>query len=148
MPSHWLIHQPRQSHFILQYPNKYKDVHSITFQAFSFDHLVDVLLKVINEISPITQEKRKCTDILGEVMTMLFGLVNSKATDDAKGAFVSKGANQVNQKCSVGESQGTCTVTRMPPLSSNKAEPTLALKPRGDVTRSPKQGYQWPYKKD
>ena len=28
----------------------------------------------------------------------------------------------------------------MPPLSSNKAEPTLALKPRGDVTRSPKIG--------
>ena len=25
---------------------------------------------------------------------------------------------------------------------------TLALKPRGDVTRSPKQGYQWPHKKD
>ena len=24
--------------------------------------------------------------------------------------------------------------------------PTLALKPRGDVTRSPKQGYQWPQK--
>ena len=24
----------------------------------------------------------------------------------------------------------------------------LALKPRGDVTRSPKQGYQWPNKKD
>ena len=33
-----------------------------------------------------------------------------------------------------------------PPHSSNKAEPTLALKPRGDVTRSPKQGYQWPHK--
>ena len=30
----------------------------------------------------------------------------------------------------------------------NKAEPTLALKPRGDVTRNPKQGYQWPPKKD
>ena len=30
--------------------------------------------------------------------------------------------------------------------SLNKAEPTLALKPRGDVTRSPKQGYQWPQK--
>ena len=44
--------------------------------------------------------------------------------------------------------QGTCNVTCMPPLSSNKAEPTLALKPRGDVTRSPKQGYQWPHKKD
>ena len=25
---------------------------------------------------------------------------------------------------------------------------TLALKPRADVTRSPKQGYQWPNKKD
>ena len=34
----------------------------------------------------------------------------------------------------------------MPPPSANKAEPTLALKPRGDVTRSPKQGYQWPHK--
>ena len=29
---------------------------------------------------------------------------------------------------------------------ANKAEPTLALKPRGDVTRNPKQGYQWPSK--
>ena len=26
--------------------------------------------------------------------------------------------------------------------------PTLALKPRGDVTIIPKQGYQWPHKKD
>ena len=26
--------------------------------------------------------------------------------------------------------------------------PTLALKPRGDITRSPKQGHQWPHKKD
>ena len=26
--------------------------------------------------------------------------------------------------------------------------PTLALKPRGDITRSRKQGYQWPHKKD
>ena len=33
-----------------------------------------------------------------------------------------------------------------PPQSSNKAEPTLALKPREDVTRSPKQGYHWPQK--
>ena len=24
--------------------------------------------------------------------------------------------------------------------------PTLALKPRGDITRSPRQGYQWPHK--
>ena len=34
----------------------------------------------------------------------------------------------------------------MPLQSLNKAEPTLALKPRGDITRSPKQGYQWPQK--
>ena len=33
-------------------------------------------------------------------------------------------------------------IARMPLQSSNKAEPTLALKPRGDLTRSPKQGYQ------
>ena len=33
-------------------------------------------------------------------------------------------------------------VTRMPPRL-----PTLALKPKGDVVRSPKQGYQWPCKK-
>ena len=33
-------------------------------------------------------------------------------------------------------------ISHMPPQSSNKAEPTLVLKPRGDVTRSPKQGYQ------
>ena len=37
-------------------------------------------------------------------------------------------------------------ISHMPPQSSNKAEPTLALKPRGDVTRSLKQGYQWPQK--
>ena len=37
-------------------------------------------------------------------------------------------------------------ILRTPPPSANKAEPTLALKPRGDVTRSPKQGYQWPHK--
>ena len=30
--------------------------------------------------------------------------------------------------------------------SSNKVETTLALKPRGDITRSLKQGYQWPQK--
>ena len=34
-------------------------------------------------------------------------------------------------------------ISCMPPQSSNKAEPTLALKPRGDITGSLKQGYQW-----
>ena len=37
-------------------------------------------------------------------------------------------------------------ISRTPLQSLNKAEPTLALKPRGDITRSPKQGYQWPQK--
>ena len=37
-------------------------------------------------------------------------------------------------------------ILHMPPPSANKAEPTLALKPRGDITRSPKQGYQWSHK--
>ena len=41
---------------------------------------------------------------------------------------------------------GECTL-HLPPQKSNKAEPTLALKPRGDVTRNPKQGYQWPQKR-
>ena len=37
-------------------------------------------------------------------------------------------------------------ISCMPPQSLNRAEPTLALKPRADITRSPKQGYQWPQK--
>ena len=27
---------------------------------------------------------------------------------------------------------------------ANKAQPTLALRPRGDINKSPNQGYQWP----
>ena len=38
-------------------------------------------------------------------------------------------------------------VAHMSPPSMNKA-PTLASRPSGDVTRSPKQGYHWPHKKD
>ena len=94
----WPIRQPTQKPFHGENSNKYKDVHCITFQAFSFGHLVEVLLKVINEISAITHEERKCTDILGEVMTVLLGLAHSKSTEDAKGTFASKGANQVNCK--------------------------------------------------
>ena len=40
----------------------------------------------------------------------------------------------------------TVTLTHLP--SVNKGEPSLAMKPRGDVTRSLKQGHQWPHKKD
>ena len=38
---------------------------------------------------------------------------------------------------------GECTL-HLPPQKVNKAEPTLALKQRSDITRNPKQGYQWP----
>ena len=38
-----------------------------------------------------------------------------------------------------------CTL-HLPLQKMNKAEPTLTLKPRGDVTRNPKQGYRWPQK--
>ena len=57
------------------------------------------------------------------------------------------GHQEVGRCRTSGESQGMCNVTCTSLLSSNKAEPTLALKPRGDITRSPKQGYQWPHKK-
>ena len=40
---------------------------------------------------------------------------------------------------------GECTL-HSPLQKANKAEPTLALNPRGDVTRNPIQGYQWPQK--
>ena len=43
-----------------------------------------------------------------------------------------------------GESQGTYINYALQSL--NKAETTLALKPRGDITRSLKQRYQWPQK--
>ena len=38
-----------------------------------------------------------------------------------------------------------CTVVQQ---SMQARESTLALKPREDITRSPKQGYQWRQKKD
>ena len=41
---------------------------------------------------------------------------------------------------------GECTL-HLPLQKANKAEPTLALNPRGDVTRNPKKGYQWPQKR-
>ena len=39
-----------------------------------------------------------------------------------------------------------CTL-HSPLQKVNKAEPTLALNPRGNVTRNPKQGYKWPQKR-
>ena len=37
-------------------------------------------------------------------------------------------------------------ISHTPLPIANKSEPTLVLKPRGEVTSSPKQGYQWPHK--
>ena len=49
-------------------------------------------------------------------------------------------------KCSTrGGSRGI--LLHSPLQKVNKAEPTLALNPRGDITRNPKQGYQWPPKR-
>ena len=45
-----------------------------------------------------------------------------------------------------GRSQGMY-ITFASEKKVNKAEPSLALKPRGEVTRNPKQGYQWRPKK-
>ena len=60
----------------------------------------------------------------------------------------SHAGHQEVSRCSTrGESQGMCNITHMPPPSANKAEPTLALKPREDVTRSPKQGVSGPTKR-
>ena len=74
--------------------------------------------------------------------------LNSKPTptsDDACGEVT--GCNTCNQelsRCSTrGRSQGMY-ITFTSAKQVNKAEPTLALKPRGDVTRNQKQGYQWP----
>ena len=47
-------------------------------------------------------------------------------------------------KCSTRGKSWGLYITFTSAKIANKAEPTLALKPRGDVTRNPKQGYQWP----
>ena len=55
---------------------------------------------------------------------------------------------QKASRCSTrGEIFGGMYITFTPIQEANKAEPTLALKPRGDVTRNPKQEYQWPPKR-
>ena len=39
-------------------------------------------------------------------------------------------------------------IIRITSEKAHKKGSTLALKPRTELTRSPKQGYQWPHKKD
>ena len=63
------------------------------------------------------------------------------------GSDLLRAGRQEVGKCSTrGESWGMY-ITFASAKIANKAEPTLALKPRGDVTRNPKQGYQWPQKR-
>ena len=68
----------------------------ISLQTFVFGHLVDVLLKVIKEISAAIREKGSGRDAFGgEVMKMLCDLAYSKGVPDAQEIFASKGANRV-----------------------------------------------------
>ena len=61
-----------------------------------FGHLVEVVLKVIKEISAEIQEEGSGRDAFGrEVMKMLCRLAYSKAVPDAQEIFASEGANQV-----------------------------------------------------
>ena len=55
--------------------------------------------------------------------------------------------NAGHQECSTKDGSQGMHITFTSAKEANKAEPTLALKPRGDVTRNPKQGDQWPPKK-
>ena len=48
--------------------------------------------------------------------------------------------------CSARGGSQECTL-HLPLQKVNKAESTLALKPRGDITRNPKQWYQWSQKR-
>ena len=63
--------------------------------------------------------------------------------DRTGGAPAAKRSTHVAPEVDLGE----CTL-HSPPQKANKVEPTLALKPRRDVTRNIKQVYQWPQKKD
>ena len=73
--------------------------------------------------------------------------INSKSGMCMWGSDRLRAGRQEVGKCSTrGESWGMY-ITFASANIANKAEPTLALKPRGDVTRNPKQGYQWPQKR-
>ena len=50
-------------------------------------------------------------------------------------------------KCSTRGGSRGMYVTFASAQIANKAEPTPVLNPRGDVTKNPKQGYQWPQKR-
>ena len=52
------------------------------------------------------------------------------------------GHQEVGRCSAKGEFQGMYITFAS--TKANKAEPTMALKPREDVTRNLKQGYQWP----
>ena len=56
------------------------------------------------------------------------------------------GCQEVGRCCTRGESREH--ISHMPPSKVKIRLPTLVLKPRENITRSPKQGYQWPHKKD
>ena len=69
--------------------------------------------------------------------------MTSYQTRNKIGTWLMVGCSIANQKVSRCRTRG---VTRMPQISKIRL-PTLALIPRGDITRSPEQGYQGPHKK-
>ena len=58
--------------------------------------------------------------------------------DWAGGKLASKEVSRCNTRDEIQTVHYVC-LTKV-----SKAEPPVALDPRGDVTRNPKQGYQWP----
>ena len=57
------------------------------------------------------------------------------------------GCQEVGRCHTRGESQGMCNVTSTPPLSSNKAEPTLALNPEETSPEVQNRGISGPTKR-
>ena len=70
-----------------------------------------------------------------------------KVCDCSRSRFSSVGRAKTSASVGPEVDLRECTL-HSPPQKANKAEPTLALTPRGNITRNPKQGYQWPPKKD
>ena len=61
---------------------------------------------------------------------------------DRQPCWLQRGRQVLHQRCISGNVYHVCLCQVRIRL------PTLALKPRGDVIRSPKQGHQWPHKKE
>ena len=120
-----------------------------TFQSFTvFPNQSNLILKQFNELSwyssvgrvsawshTVRQQQHKKSQFQNPpIPTCRYVEENGLATILVAKRLLGV-ASKVNQR--------KCVIC-MPPLSVNKGMPTLALKLGGDITRSPKQEYQWP----